>query len=478
MSTTTAQPLPGRGASSWGPGRVVALVGGSVLALIALALALAGVAIVLAHATARDSAGFYTSSTERFTTPTYALTSEGLRIGDVRGEGADWALDALDATVRVRASAPEGAPVFVGIAAEADLDRYLTQVAHEEITDVDDHPFAYDSVRRAGSATPGVPASADFWAATASGGGTQSLTWEPEEGRWAVVVMNASGSRAVTADVSVGAKSGVVLPLGFVLLGLGVLGLAGSAVLIWLAVREPGAPAGGAAVPVGATAAAEGAPATGDAAAADAATADAAEQPYPLRFEGRLDEPLSRGLWLVKWLLALPHWIVLAFLWVAFHVMTLVALVAILFTGRYPRAIFDFNVGVLRWTWRVVHYACALGTDRYPPFTLGPAEYPADLDVPYPERLSRGKAFFKPWLLSLPHWLVVAIFLGWWDTDAYGAPGLLPLLAVIGGVVLLFTGRYPREIFALVLGMARWVARVGVYAGLMRDEYPPFRLDR
>jgi len=94
-----------------GAGR--ALVGGSLLALIVLALAMAGIAIVLAHATARDSAGFYTSDTERFTTPTYALTSEGLQIGDVRGRGADWALDALDATVRVRASAPDGRPMFI-----------------------------------------------------------------------------------------------------------------------------------------------------------------------------------------------------------------------------------------------------------------------------------------------------------------------------------------------------------------------------
>jgi len=121
----------------------------------------------------------------------------------------------------------------------------------------------------------------------------------------------------------------------------------------------------------------------------------------------------------------------------------------------------------------VVDYACALGTD-YPPFTLAPREYPAKLDVRYPERLSRGKAFFKPWLLILPHWFVVAVFLGWWDR----APVLLPVLAIIGGGTLLFTGRYRREVFDLVAGIARWVPRVGVYAGLMRDEYPPFRLDR
>jgi hypothetical protein len=351
--------------------------------------------------------------------------------------------------------------VFIGIAREGDLDRYLVQTAHEEITDVHGPSFSYDSVRRGGTAAPGVPAAASFWAASTSGRGTQALTWKPGEGRWAVVVMNADGSRGVTADVSVGAKTDAVLPIGIVLLSLGVVGLVVAAGLIWLGAREHGGPAAGAALPV-----------------AESADAEAAEPTYPLHFEGRLDEPLSRWLWLVKWLLALPHLLLLPFLWIAHHVLTLIALVAILFTGRYPRAIFDFNVGVLRWTWRVVHYAFTFGTDRYPPFTLAPADYPAELDVPYPERLSRGKAFFKPWLLSLPHWLVVAVFLGWWNTDTFGAPGLLPLLAVIGGVALLFTGRFPRDVHGLVVGMARWIARLGVYAGLMRDEYPPFRLDR
>jgi hypothetical protein len=200
------------------------------------------------------------------------------------------------------------------------------------------------------------------------------------------------------------------------------------------------------------------------------------QAPYPLRLTGELDPGVSRWQWLFKWLLAIPHFVVLIFLWIGFVLSTVVAGVAILFTGRYPRGIFDFNVGVLRWSWRVAFYTYnALGTDKYPPFTLADdPNYPARVEVDYPERLSRGLVLVKWWLLAIPHYLIVAIFTG----GAWGAGGLVGLLVLIAGLALLFTGRYPGSLYDLVMGLNRWSFRVVAYAGLMTDAYPPFRLDQ
>ncbi|TWD56493.1 uncharacterized protein DUF4389 [Arthrobacter sp. AG367] len=212
---------------------------------------------------------------------------------------------------------------------------------------------------------------------------------------------------------------------------------------------------------------------------------------YPARLFGDIDPGLSRWMWLVKWFLAIPHFILLFFLWFAFVITTIVAGFAILFTGRYPRALFDFNVGVMRWNWRVAFYAyAAVGTDLYPPFTLKRTNYPADFDVDYPERLSRGLVLVKWWLLSIPHLLLVAAFTNttWrWraDNTFVGAtyeqsagPSLLGLLVLVAAVILLFTGRYQRPLFDFILGIDRWIYRVLAYTALMRDEYPPFRLDQ
>jgi hypothetical protein len=200
---------------------------------------------------------------------------------------------------------------------------------------------------------------------------------------------------------------------------------------------------------------------------------------YPVHLDATLDEPLSRWLWLVKWLLAIPHYIVLVFLWVAFVVLSVVAFFAILFTGHYPRSIFEFNVGVLRWTWRVQYYTySALATDRYPPFTLSDVpDYPTTLKVDYPEHLSHGLVLVK-WLLAIPHFIIIAVFAGGglWASSHWGG-GLIGLLTLVAAIVLAITSRYPRSIYDFILGMNRWVVRVAAYAALMTDVYPPFRLD-
>ena len=177
---------------------------------------------------------------------------------------------------------------------------------------------------------------------------------------------------------------------------------------------------------------------------------------------------------------------------------------------------FNFTVGVMRWWWRVSFYALyPLGTDRYPPFSLASDDdYPADLSVQYPERLSRVKVIFKWWLLAIPHYIIMMLFVGMQallenaiqtlllgiDVLRFGdsaneevakhgialitigasslpfaaiaAVGLMGALVLIAAVTLLFRGRYPTDIFDLVMGMQRWSYRVAGYSGLLYDDYP------
>lgn len=197
---------------------------------------------------------------------------------------------------------------------------------------------------------------------------------------------------------------------------------------------------------------------------------------YPVFVRGELTAPPGRGWWLLKWLLGIPHFIILGILWVAYVVVCIIAFFAILFTGKYPKGLFTFNTGVLRWTWRVGFYSYqALGTDKYPPFSLDPDDsYPADLMIEYPEKLSRGLLLVKWWLLAIPHYIVVAFLQGGVGNGRQG--GLATILAFFGAIATLFTGKYPEEIFRLAVGMNRWAYRLAAYASLMTDEYPPFRL--
>jgi len=184
---------------------------------------------------------------------------------------------------------------------------------------------------------------------------------------------------------------------------------------------------------------------------------------YPLRFDVEYPERLSRLLIFVKWLLAIPHYIVLYFLGIIADLFLLIAFFAILFTKKFPRGLFDFVLNVYRWNANVVAYT-ALMRDEYPPFSWDAGQYPVTFEVDYPEELNRWLPLIK-WLLVIPH-MVVLFFLYI----------VAIVLWVLAWFAILITGRFPRGMFDFIAGTMRWQYRVTAYAYLMRDEYPPFSM--
>jgi hypothetical protein len=202
----------------------------------------------------------------------------------------------------------------------------------------------------------------------------------------------------------------------------------------------------------------------------------------PIRLEGELTLPLNRWLWLVKWFLLIPHIVCLIFLGIAFFFVTIAAFFVLLFTGRYPRGLFGFNVGVLRWGWRVAFYSySALGTDQYPPFTLAVVpDYPARIEIDYPEEHRRGLPLIGWWLLGIPQYALAAMFAGGSAAFVEGyrfSGGVIEVLVLVAALVLLFKDRYPDGVFDVVMGFNRWAVRTLAFGALMRPEYPPFRFD-
>jgi hypothetical protein len=442
--------------------RIVLTLIGAVLALLGFVACLTGATLVVVHATQRDSAGFYTSGRHVYATPTAAIVTRG-EIHTGATSNGDWVPVRRLGTLRIRATSSQ--PIFIGVGPKSDVERWLAGVEYDRLKDVSLWPFRTHYERHSGVAQAGPPTAQPFWVAQATGAASETLRWDVTGGKWALVVMNADGRPGVRVNADVGVRTGVLLPAGLIAGGIGLVLLAG-----------------GVGMAVAGTRGAR--DLTGSPGRRPAPT-DGSEPAYPVRVDGRLDEPLSRWLWLVKWVLIIPHVIVLAFLWSAVVVLTVVAWFAIVFTGRYPRSLFDFNVGVMRWTWRVGFYTLsAFGTDRYPPFTLEPdPDYPADLAIDYPEHLSRGLVWMKSWLLAIPHLVIVGIFAGGLGASWSGSSrvasggGLIAIIAIIAIIAVAFTARYPRGLFDFLMGMNRWCYRVLAYVALMRDEYPPLRFD-
>jgi hypothetical protein len=430
--------------------------------LIAFALLVSGAAVLWVELTQRDAEGFYTSREVPITAGGRAIVVDDVHLDHL---GVGWpqqvggrALRDL-VTVRVTARDADGGAVFVGIAAQDRAEGYLRGVAQDRVRDFELSSSRIDTLAEPGTVVPAPPGEQPFWVASQQGTGPQTLTWPAEEGRWSLIVMNPDGGPGVATVASAGASIGLLTPIAVAMLvvgGLFLLLAVGAAIV-------KGSPPGAGAVPV--------APGPGS---------------YPLVLEAVPDAQPSRWSWLVKWFLALPHLVVLALLWAGFAVLTVVAGVAILCIGRYPRALFDLNAGILRWTWRVAYYAySALGTDRYPPFALAATDHPASLEIAYPQRLSRSLVLVK-WLLVLPHLLIVAVLAGsagnlgltrWAPVPPLVGGGLIGLLVLVAAGHLALVGRYPPALHDLVVGLNRWLFRVIAYTALMTDEYPPFRLD-
>jgi hypothetical protein len=479
------------------PSHVIALILGCLLLVPGVSLLFGGGGLAAVYGVSRASDGYIQTSPTKLNTTTAALTVEDLVvINDVKSP--PWLVDALNADIRLTVTPATNRPVFAGIGPAADVNAYLAGTAHEQIVRLSDGGTPATSTSP-GTATAPPPTEQGIWTAQATGVGAQELAWTVTDGSAAVVVMNADGSPGVAVTATAGLRAAIVLPLALSLLGIGLLITAGAvALIIWASRRRRGAQdtaptsptvydTGQAKVP----AAGPAHPFTANPFAADPFTAG-----YPVALTAHLDPQLSRWQWLVKWFLAIPHLLVLAVLWPVFGVLTVVAGIAILFTRTYPRGLFDINLGILRYSWRVSYYATngGIGTDRYPPFTGGPVPgYPATLDIAYPGRLSRGLVLVKWWLLAIPHYLIVGLLIGSsWSQATLGdrqfgfdsiagnltSGGILGILVLVAGVMLLVTGAYPPALFALIIGGNRWIYRVIAYAALMTDQYPPFRLDQ
>jgi hypothetical protein len=184
--------------------------------------------------------------------------------------------------------------------------------------------------------------------------------------------------------------------------------------------------------------------------------------PYSASLEITYPSELNRWLPLVKWLLAIPHYVVLFFVGVGAFFVMIYGFFAVLFTGRWPRGAFEYLVGAARWYFRVLAYV-HLMTDAYPPFSLADDPgYPLRLNIDHPDRIANWRALVQ-WLLAIPYLWIAAVL--YWLTG---------VLTIVSFFTVLFTKKIPRGVFELMVPGLRWTVRGDAYAYFMTDRYPPF----
>jgi hypothetical protein len=220
--------------------RIAALIGASIVGLLALVLIAVGGVSLWANGQ-KDDSGYLSTGTDRFATSTYAVATDNL---DLDSRGAGWLINSdRYGKVRLKVDSRAGKPVFVGIARTSEVSRYLRDTSHAVVTDVSYSPFHAEYRAHAGAQRPTLPADQRFWVASAHGSGAQTLTWDVKHGSWSVVVMNADGSRGVDAGVSAGANVPILSAVGWGALGGGLLLLAAAGGIVFLALRsEPRRP--------------------------------------------------------------------------------------------------------------------------------------------------------------------------------------------------------------------------------------------
>jgi Domain of unknown function (DUF4389) len=190
--------------------------------------------------------------------------------------------------------------------------------------------------------------------------------------------------------------------------------------------------------------------------------AAAVEPDYPLRLDIDHQEQYSRFMPLVKWLLVIPHYIVLIVLWIGAFFVIVVSWFAVLITGRYPRGLWNYMVGVARWTTRVTSYHYLM-VDPYPPFSLeSDPDYPTRFEVDYPEKVERWRPLVA-WILAIPYLIIagILVYLGY-------------VLVFFAFFTILFARSFPKGMFDIVVVALRWQARGNAYALWLITRYPPW----